>query len=209
MTHARDALLPVRPCIARGGSPLVSPCLVAVRTPSCGLAAGGARIAMAARHPEQCVSRTPVPGSHCASCDADPWCGWHFVRVWRRDEDIAPYRILPPRNSPYPSSRGAVPLHAHCPSVPLRGAPSKTLKILYAPIHPAPSLFVLLCVKNTRTPQPNPASRPRCRAPWCGPVAVERDVIARGGSPLAPPDNVRANFAGVMAVVKKVSNCIF
>ena len=37
------------------------------------------------------------------------------------------------------------------------------------------------------------------QGPLCGPVAVGRDVIARGGSPLAPPSNVRANFAGVMA----------
>ena len=43
--------------------------------------------------------------------------------------------------------------------------------------------------------------RPRhahLQGPLCGPVAVGRDVIVRGGSPLAPPSNVRANFAGVM-----------
>ena len=74
-------------------------------------------------------------------------------------------------------------------ALPLRSVARRAIenaKILCAPIHPAPSLFVLLCVKKTRTPPPNPASRPRRRAPWCGPVAVGRDVIDRGGSPLAP-----------------------
>ena len=79
----------------------------------CPLSPVRARIAMAARHPEQCASRTPVPGSHCASCDADPWCGWHFVRVcgaMGTSRPTAYYpREIPPIPRPMVRFRGAVP----------------------------------------------------------------------------------------------------
>ena len=43
-----------------------------------------------------------------------------------------------------------------------------------------------------RTPPPHLASRPRHRAPWCGPVAVGRDV------PIAPPRRWRGERLGIV-----------
>ena len=160
----------------------------------CPLSPVRARIAMAARNPEQCASRTPVPGSHCASCDADPWCGWHFVRVCGAMGTSRPTAYYPREIPPIPHPV----VRSRCMPLPLRSVARRAIenaKILCAPIHPAPSLFVLLCVKNTRTPPPNPASRPHRRTPWCGPVVVGRDVIARGGSPLGAARVMRVRIS--------------
>ena len=66
-----------------------------------------------------------------------------------------------------------------------------TPKNLCAPIHPAPSLFVLLCVKNTH-PRPRIARTPsRTRRPAPSPLARGGSTLARGGSPL--PTGCRAS----------------
>ena len=90
----------------------------------CPLSPVRARIAMAARHPEQCASRTPVPGSHCASCDADPWCGWHFVRVCGAMGTSRPTAYYPREIPPIPHPV----VRSRCMPLPLRSVARRAIE---------------------------------------------------------------------------------
>ena len=88
-----------------------------------------------------------------------------------------------------PAPRGSVPVARASSRAPApRRKPSKSPAVshrLCAPIHPVPSLFVPLCVKNNRTPR-----SPRLALRSC-PVAVGRDV------PVAPPRHRRGARRGI------------
>ena len=123
-----------------------------------------------------------LPSPSCA-CRA-PWCG--PVEAGRDG------RPSPPVGAPHPpgsrrraSARCAAWQVAHAESFACRGSVRGTVRDAITNANYVPLLHPRMASRAiARAPLPCPVATPpraACRVPWCGPVAVGRDV------PIAPP----------------------